>query len=674
MALSTATPLQLTAGVGFYSGNAITANTVLANNIASYNSTAPIANLLFTINQSASNVGLSIGSGTLANLKTLGANVSGNFCPALGDSVPSNIALTIGNVGYANSIASSGAIYLGSGDFGKFAQAFGAAQGFISLTNNIITSAVNVNSTDYLGPTFTNLDNLISAGIAQVNLAFPALGADLAATGNLINFKHIDMFGTPAALLNQLARQGNMLNGSTPCVTTALKATGLTDKDIANLVNINVQALLNPNGLTQNQFDTLQKQAYPALLNVTGTCLQEVLDILDCTLPNIATMADLLNPVKIFPTSFSSFTLPAPSGPVLIYDTTGAVNSAVTPILNSGAITPVGCDQLAKIIPPDIAAANRALQIAFQQVKGITNVLAPGLASILSSTVNTATASTIAQTAQQTATLSRILGTLKGLDLIANTTTPVPSSVPTYYANNIALGSGPNGTFLTTDFFGSAAGIPYNTDLATVTSTITAQLTAGILTTLNTIYSRMTSVVTSAYGTPPTITIPAGPAAGVYATYDAALAALITAADAEIGTAITAMDTATATLNTAWTEMCQHSANEIAFQAKASIDYTVLTAGAQLPITAFIPALTQYGQDRQVGMAFDFLTSIANTSNQYGQALVGALIEAGNDAGLNAVNLRNDNGVPQQPNAVPPTVSISQYEYSPAEARAKVEG
>ena len=73
MAQSTATPLQLTAGVGFYSGNAITANTQLANNIASYNSLAPIANLLFTISEAASNVSLSIGAGTLANLKTLGA-------------------------------------------------------------------------------------------------------------------------------------------------------------------------------------------------------------------------------------------------------------------------------------------------------------------------------------------------------------------------------------------------------------------------------------------------------------------------------------------------------------------------------------------------------------------------------------------------------------------------
>jgi len=383
MAESTATPLQLTAGVGFYAGNAITANTQLANNIASYNALAPIANLIYTIGQATSNVSLSISAGTIANLKTLGANVSGNYCPALGDSVPSNVSWTVGNAGYATTITTAASTQLGGGDFGKFAQAFGAAQGYISLTNNVILSAVNANSDDYLGPTFSNMNNLITGDIAKINLAFPAFGADLAASGDLIDFENIDQFGTPAVLLHQVAVKGNMLNGSTPCVTDALRAQGLTTQNIADLVNLNVQSLFNPTGLTKNAFDTLQQRAYPALCNVTGTCLQDVLDILNCTLPNISAMCNLLDPAKIFPTSFSSLTLPTPNGPVLIYDDIGAVNSVVTPILNSGVLTPVGCDDLSKIIPAANAAANRALQIAFQQVKGITGTTGPKLAAIL---------------------------------------------------------------------------------------------------------------------------------------------------------------------------------------------------------------------------------------------------------------------------------------------------
>jgi hypothetical protein len=46
-------------------------------------------------------------------------------------------------------------------------------------------------------------------------------------------------------------------------------------------------------------------------------------------------------------------------------------------------VSPSGCDELAKIIPQANAAASRALQIAFQQVKGITGVTTQQLAAIL---------------------------------------------------------------------------------------------------------------------------------------------------------------------------------------------------------------------------------------------------------------------------------------------------
>ena len=282
--------------------------------------------------------------------------------------------------------------------------------------------------------------------------------------------------------------------------------------------------------------------------------------------------------------------------------------------------------------------------------------------------------STITQTAAASKTAQEKVTTLNGLPLAANTPTPIPADVAAYYQNTLAKGSGPSGTYLTTDFFGSAAGIPYNDYLTSVTSTISAQLTAGTLTTLNNIYSYMKTLVsTNTYGVPPTIVLPAPYNTPTYATYDAALTRLITEANAAIGTAITAMGTATTTLNTAWTAMVQHSANESTFQTQASIDYTTLTAGAQLPITAFIPALAGYGQDRQVGMAFDFLTSIANTANQSGQAMVAALIEGGNKAGLESAGIIPDTAVPSQPNAVPPLVSTSQYGYTVAQARAEVQ-
>ena len=280
---------------------------------------------------------------------------------------------------------------------------------------------------------------------------------------------------------------------------------------------------------------------------------------------------------------------------------------------------------------------------------------------------------TISQTAAANAAYGNKVTTLGNLPLAANTTTPVPAAVATYYATNIALGSGPSGTFLLTDFFGSAAGVPYNADLATVTSTISAQIAAGTLTALSTIYSQMVDLITDVYGLPGAIYLPAPYTAGnPYASYNSALVVLVTAADAAIGTAISAMGTATTTLNTTWYDMISHSVNEPVFQAKASINYATLTAGAQLPITAFIPALAGYGQDTQTGMAAQFLESIANTANQYGQAMVGALREGRNTAGINAVGLKADNDVPQQPTSVPPQATLSSSEYTPAQARALV--
>ena len=282
---------------------------------------------------------------------------------------------------------------------------------------------------------------------------------------------------------------------------------------------------------------------------------------------------------------------------------------------------------------------------------------------------------TLSQTAAETAAYAKKLSTLKGLDLINGpSSTPVPDSVPTYYLTQLAKGSGPNGTFVTTDFFGSAAGIPYNDYFSTVNTTMSTLISAGTLSSLTSIYSQMVSLLTGVFGVPPTITIPSGPAAGLYATYDLALAALITAADAAVGTAIAAMGAnTTATLNTAWTAMTTHSANEDTFQSLASIDYATLTSGAQLPITAFIPSLAGYGQETQTGMAAEFLEAIANTANQYGQAMVGALREGRNTAGINAVNLKIDNAVPSLPNAVPPQATLSDSTYTPAQARAQVQ-
>jgi hypothetical protein len=381
MAQGLVSPLALTAGRNFYNttGNTgITTNAVFTSTVATYNSNALMANLLPALTNAAALVSASsMSTATLNSIRTLGNSTA----PALADSVPVGISVTIGNTGVTGQMLANASTYLGSGNFSVFAQAFGAALGYITLTNNIINSAVNSNS--YLGPTFENMDDLITGDVTRVNLALRVLGQDLDDLGELFDFANLDFFGTPAGLLNQLSARGNMINGSTPAVTAALQDQGLTLQNIADLVNLNVASLFNPQGLTTNQFDALQKRAYPGLCNVIDADLQDVLDILDITTPNIQAMCDLLDPAKILPNSYLSLTLPTPAGDILIYNEDGSVNSQVEQTLNDGSITPQGCDQLAKIIPADQAAANRALQVALGQIKNIGNQTTASLARLL---------------------------------------------------------------------------------------------------------------------------------------------------------------------------------------------------------------------------------------------------------------------------------------------------
>lgn len=374
---STTSSLALTAGVGIYDNTAFVVNTQFTTNRASYEGTALIANLLYVINQATVLVGTS--NLTMANLnlvKSIGANTSANYLPCVGDSLPSNLSATVGNAGIMADISSTASAQIANAT--QFVQAFSAAQGYAGLTNKIINSAANANN--YLGPTFNNMNDLITGDLMRVNPALEAFGDDLRNLGNLFD---PDNFGTPAALLNKLSEQGNMINGTLPAVRDALLEQGLSTQDIRDLVTLNRQSLFNPNGLSENDFDRLQKLAYPGLCNVTGANLVDVLTILGVTTPNIQAMCDLLNPVKIFPTSFASLVLPTPAGDILIYNTDGSVNSEVTAILNSGTLVPQGCDQLAKIIPPDQAAANRAIQVALAQVKNLSTLRLPALAAIL---------------------------------------------------------------------------------------------------------------------------------------------------------------------------------------------------------------------------------------------------------------------------------------------------
>lgn len=373
MAQGVLSPLQLTGGAGLLQNTGIAVNSAFLAKIDEYESITFIADLLTTMSLSSA-AGLS--SATIASLRTLGSTA----CPALGDSIPNGYAgvnpiPAPSNAGFVSIFPAIGAKYLGNGDVGKFAQAFAAAQGYVGQVNQFIISAANAN--EYLGPTFTNLDDMITGDLSKISLALPALGQDLEELGFLISLADLDHFGEPAALLQQLSKVGNMGTGTLPCVQAALEMSGLTKNDITDLISNNRESLFNPAGLTTNQFDRLQQRAYNGMNMVSGACLADVLAILDVTTPNIEDMADLLDPAKILPTSYPSLKFEDQ----LIYSPNGSVNPGISDTINANTVT--GCDELGKIIPPSQAVANKALQFQLQQVSGIQNLTLPQLAAIL---------------------------------------------------------------------------------------------------------------------------------------------------------------------------------------------------------------------------------------------------------------------------------------------------
>jgi hypothetical protein len=245
--------------------------------------------------------------------------------------------------GFTGVITDVGNTYLGQGNTTVFAQVFSSAQGYINQNNDFINTAYN--SQTYLGSTFTSMNSLITGNLTDVNLALPAFGRDLAKLGYLINLDNLDNFGLPSTVFKQLATVTNL----TPSITTALGRAGFTTTQIERVADPDVT-------LT----DSEERKLYQAMRLVTGRALQQVCDIFGITLPvvggntttqpqnpGLTTMADLLNPVKIFPTSYASLTVRTynqntTSELRAIYlDSTGNVNSKLTEYLPRYVITVV---------------------------------------------------------------------------------------------------------------------------------------------------------------------------------------------------------------------------------------------------------------------------------------------------------------------------------------------
>jgi hypothetical protein len=309
--LGTLSSVNLIAGAGILGnigGVALQANANLTSNISSYTS-VPV------VSQFAS----------IASSGYISINVVANTFPALTNAVPTAYQ---GSLGAGNTmtavISTQSNDILGSGDLGKFEQVFNAASGYQQQANQLIKSTINATDPNVVTG-FTSQDNTITGGFSDITQAFAAFGADVAQLGVLIDLTNLNNLGNPAALLEQVSNLGN----PTPGLTTALLDAGISQDAVDNIGT----TIFSP---------VEQKLIYQAMTKVTGNDLTQILKLLRVTTPNIITMADLLNPYKLFPRSYITLTAPTANGLRGIYvDTAGSVNTQLATTLPSSVLAPL---------------------------------------------------------------------------------------------------------------------------------------------------------------------------------------------------------------------------------------------------------------------------------------------------------------------------------------------
>lgn len=580
MALSA---LQLNAANGLLQNEGLIVNPKMLSVMTQYATTPLIQPLLTTMLVGNGNI---LSSNTISTLTTLGIGT----VPALADSAPyANIPASVR--GFTGTLANTAYVYLGSGNLNKFVQVWNQAQGYVSQTNYYIEASAATQVA--LAPTFTNMNDLSSGGITEITTDPQALGNDLTNLGQLINLADLGNWGTPLALIEQLV---NLTNLVPPPLQVAFVALGIDATIAVNLSNS-----------TSSVTDTIQRRMWQALQNITGDSLAQILQLLEVTTVNIETAADLLNPMKILPNSYLTLRTPTVNGFVPIYlNTTGSVNPTLATELPGYALraTDAGydmteVDRMSFITTEPLAIANKSFAISLLQLTDIINLTLPELAAAISAT----------QVIDQ--------------PLINELTNPLPNS--SFFSNYLAPGAtGPNlgtgNTLVISDVIGIPAGYQITGQFTNTISNLNLIDTAN----LANVYDVMANTVNGVYGnTQGNITIPGY---GQFSNADSAMStALIPAAQANIIAIQTNYPGPVANLNQNWYTMGNQFLTEINMQQLANIDYAQLSNVDNQSIMSFVENLPTYGPDVVPGGANGYLTSVANTQNLTGQAIIATL-------------------------------------------------
>jgi len=201
-----------------------------------------------------------------------------------------------------------------------FLQQWQSAYGFIGYSNNAILSVDN--SKDFLSGTFSNMNDLITADITNVSLATKVFGQDLITLGKAIDLSTIATYGLPSNLLKTLVKY----NALTKNLSLAIISAGIPVDELGAIIS----------NVTQPTIDQ-ERKLYASYYITVGDTLNEVLVPLNCKTAGLESLADLLNPKKMFPNSYNTLTVP-------VYNTAASSTTTIppTPPPPTPAVTPNG--------------------------------------------------------------------------------------------------------------------------------------------------------------------------------------------------------------------------------------------------------------------------------------------------------------------------------------------
>ena len=478
-----------------------------------------------------------------------------------------------------------------------FMMSFMAASGFIDQSNSAILTVFN--SIDFVAGTYSNMNDLISADITGVSLSTTVFGQDLVTSGKAIDLYTISTFGLPSNLLSTL----NTYNAITPSLSLALLSSGMSVSEISDIL-----------GKVSTPSTLQQRNIYGACMIIVGQDLTDILIPLNCKTLGLESLADLLNPQKLFPNSYPSLTVP-------VYNASAGPTNSKTyyPIYEGAGVSSRITGQtfgayLRDILPADIAIAAGAFGVAMMQIRNVSSIPIEKFAQVVSNIETTK-------------------------DLAVNgTSVPVDAALANTSLSLIALGSGPHGTYTMSNFLGCMSGLPY--DWKTIQSLILALQTTTLSSIYSAIYARLIS--------------------GVVLDIDIDIQALIDSANAEIAAIKAAQPTKSTQLNTLW----NITGTQLTIEQRARVNGLPelpsprVTTMSTFPTTqySFVDQIVRYAKNTQPHMYAQTLEAISDLTGIGGQSIVGMMREARNTATLMAAGITLDNNIPD---SLPVTEQIS---------------